>query len=119
MRRRPSLPIRWMPRCRGLLSAKACEEGTHSTRIELRPLFAFPNQLVGLKVLDSERIEVLDGNNRMGKPQYSVEQADQANLISRFAEDLAKRKINPRSNPNLHRHQLSIQQAIPILKIME
>ena len=26
------------------------------------------DQLVGLEVLDSERIEVLDGNNRMGKP---------------------------------------------------
>jgi hypothetical protein len=60
------------------------------------------DQFVGLEVLDSERIEVLDGNNRMGKPQYSVEQADQADLISRFAEDLAKRKINSSPNPNLH-----------------
>jgi len=42
MRRRPSLPMRWMLHCRRLLNAKACDEGTHSSRIELRPLFVRP-----------------------------------------------------------------------------
>ena len=54
------------------------------------------DQFVGLEVLDSKRIEVLDGNDRRGKPQYSVEKVYQADLISMFAEDLAKLLINPR-----------------------
>ena len=48
--------MRSMPHCRRLFSAKACDEGAHSTRIELRPLrpllafpspFGFPQHLGG------------------------------------------------------------------------
>ncbi|MEI7462279.1 MAG: ATP-binding protein [Pirellula sp.] len=41
MWQRPSLPMRWMPHCRRLLSRKSCDKGTHSSRIELRPINAF------------------------------------------------------------------------------
>ena len=41
----------------------------------------------------------------MRQLQHGIEQANETNLVSRFAEYLAKRKINPSSNFNLHRHE--------------
>ena len=46
------------------------------------------NQLVCLEVLYSERIKILDRNNRVWKLQYCIEEANEADFITRFAENL-------------------------------
>ena len=65
-------------------------------------LYVHADELIRLEVLISERIEILDRHNRMRQLQHSIEQANKTNLVSRFAENLAKRKINPGANTNLH-----------------
>jgi len=68
----------------------------------VRRLHVDTDKLIRLKILVPERIEVLDRDDWARQLQNGIEQADQANLIARFAEDLAKREINPSSNSNLH-----------------
>jgi hypothetical protein len=52
---RAHIAARWMPHCRRLLSAKACDELAHSTRSELRacfPLLLF--QILHKKIMPNE-----------------------------------------------------------------
>jgi hypothetical protein len=57
-----------------------------------------------LEFLVGKGIHEFDRIDWVGQIQDGVEQTDQANLVAGFAEYFAKRKINPGSNPNFHRH---------------
>jgi hypothetical protein len=46
-----------------------------------------------------------------GNFNTALSKADETNLIARFAEDLAKRKINPCSNSYFDWHRLSSQRT--------
>jgi hypothetical protein len=58
------------------------------------------DEFVVLKILVRKGIHEFHRLDRLWQIENGIEQTDQADLISRFAKDLAKRKINPGSNPN-------------------
>lgn len=74
--------------------------------ISIRRLDINTNELGFLEFFERERIEELDGRNRLAQIEHRVEKADQANFVSWFAKDLLKRKIDPGSDPNAVRHNI-------------